>query len=116
MSRLTFWASSISVVNSGEPKPRHQSSVGGASLSVNRAALYPSGISSAGSGRSLVRIQPAELATTQSAASHLAARPKQGTAAGQHLTATPGSVLLTPVLRQAQRPASAGANIARTIR
>ena len=71
MSRLTFWASSISAVSSGERNPRHQSSVGGASGSVSRAGLVAAaGTSSAGSGRSWVRMQPAELATTQSAASH----------------------------------------------
>src|SRR6267378_8475140 len=101
MSRLTVWASSISDVNSRERNPRHQSSVGGASEDlVNRAALYPWGISRAGSGRSLVRMQPAELATMQSAASHLAARSRQKVAADSPSTAT-GSVRLTSALRRA---------------
>jgi hypothetical protein len=40
ISRFTVCASSISVVNSAERKPRHQSSVGGASCArVSRAAL-----------------------------------------------------------------------------
>src|SRR5690242_5301981 len=63
MSRLTVWASSIRPVSSDERKPRHQSSVGGASAAVRRAALYPAGISSAGLGRSLVRMQPADVST-----------------------------------------------------
>jgi len=39
MSRLTVCASSISVVNSDDRKPRHQSSVGGAPILVGRASL-----------------------------------------------------------------------------
>jgi hypothetical protein len=37
MSRLTVWASSISVVSSEERNPRHQSSVGGASEASSAA-------------------------------------------------------------------------------
>src|SRR6266481_3319868 len=77
ISRLTFWASSIRTVNSDERKPRHQSSVGGASASVDLPAAYRSGTSRAGSGKSLVRRQPAELATKHNIASHFAVRPAQ---------------------------------------
>src|ERR1700730_1266423 len=114
MSRLTVWASSISCVNSRERKPRHQSSVGGASGLLGVAALYPWGLytgatSRAGSGRSWFRTQPAELATMQNAASHLAARPGSGTAADMRATATQGRLWLTFALRQAKCPASAAA-------
>src|ERR1700730_7406803 len=114
MSRLTVWASSISCVNSRERKPRHQSDLGGASGLLGIAALYPWGLytgatSSAGSGRSWVRTQPAELATMQSAACHLAARPEKGTAADRRATGTQGGLRLTFALRRARCPASAAA-------
>src|ERR1700736_3056905 len=107
MSRLTVWASSIRPVNSVERNPRHQSSVGGASGLVNLAALYPWGMSRAGSGRSWVRMQPAELATMQSAASHLAARSRPGITAGGPAPATPGAQVLTSpsAKRNARQPA-----------
>src|ERR1035438_7859214 len=60
---------------------------------------------------SWVRTQPTELATTQSAASHLAARSRPGTA-GRRSTATPGNRCLTSALRRAIRPASRAASTA----
>src|SRR5258708_33371364 len=117
MSRLTLWASSIRSVNSRERNPRHQSSVGGVSWSAGFAAGYPWGLyswgtSRAGSGRSWVRTQPAEVATMQSAANHLAAGLWQGTAAGRRSTATQGRLWLTSALRFFNYPASNATKIA----
>jgi hypothetical protein len=39
ISRLTFWASSIRAVISGEPKPRHQSIAGNVFGSIAPACL-----------------------------------------------------------------------------
>src|SRR6266699_990254 len=62
-------------------------------------------MSRAGSGRSWVRMQPAELATMQNAASHLAARSRQWMTTAGPSTAT-GNVGLTAALRRAPHPAS----------
>src|ERR1017187_1416910 len=69
-------------------------------------------MSRAGSGRSLVRMQPAELAIMQSAASHRAARSRPGMAAGRPSTATPGNLSLTTALRRTKCPASDAARTA----
>src|SRR4030088_136010 len=106
MSRLTLWASSIRTVSSRERNPCHQSSVGGVFASVDLPNLYPWGMSRAGLGKSWVRTHPAELATMQSDASHLAMRSDRGFAAARHSGVTPGKLRVTSALRPAQCPAS----------
>src|SRR5471030_1673280 len=72
-------------------------------------------MSRAGSGTSWVRTQPTELATTHSAASHLAARSRRGKATGRRSTTTPRNLSLTSALRRAKSPASDAARTARPV-